>query len=66
MYDSIQEKHDGSEFAKECVRVLLKTLCSFEEKEILVSEIGAHIIDGFTIGRIFDGQLYDKDSLRIL
>ena len=46
--------------------VLLKTLCSFEEKEILVSEIGAHIIDGPTIGRIFDRQLYDKDSLRIL
>ena len=46
--------------------VLLKTLCSFEEKEILVSEIGAHIIDGLTIGQIFDGQLYDKDSLRIL
>ena len=46
--------------------VLLKTLCSFEEKEILVSEIGAHIIDGLTIGRIFDRQLYDKDSLRIL
>ena len=46
--------------------VLLKTLCSFEEKEILVSEIGAYIIDGLTIGQIFDRQLYDKDSLCIL
>jgi len=46
--------------------ILLKTLCPFEEKEILVSEIAAYIIDGLTIQQIFDGQLYDIDSLCIL
>ena len=46
--------------------VLLKTLCRFEEKEILVSKIAAAVIDDLTIQQIFDQQEYDTNILSIL
>lgn len=46
--------------------ILLKTLCRFEEKEILVSKIAIVVIDDLTIQKIFDKQVYDIERLSII
>ena len=46
--------------------ILLKTLCRFEEKEILVSRIAIAVIDDLTIQKIFDKQVYDIERLSII
>ena len=47
-------------------RVLLETVCRFDEKELLVSKIGAVVIGDLTIQEIFDRQVFDRKSLHIL
>ena len=47
-------------------KILLDTVCRFEEKEILVSKIAAAVIDDVTIQHIFDRQVYDREKLNIL
>lgn len=44
--------------------VLLETVCRFEEKELLVSKIGAAQLEDRAIREIFDKQGYD--ALRII
>jgi len=46
--------------------ILLDTVCRFEEKELLVSKIADSVLDGLSIRRIFDGQLYDTQRLSII
>ena len=43
--------------------ILLETLCSFEEKELLVSKTAAAVLKDRTIRQIFDGQVYDALSI---
>ena len=42
-------------------KILLDTVCRFEEKEILVSKIAVSVINDMTIQEIFDRLLYDRD-----
>lgn len=46
--------------------ILLKTICRFEEKEILISKVADAIIDDLTIRQIFDRHFYDTERLSIL
>ena len=46
--------------------VLLKTICRFEEKEVLVSKLAVTVIDDLKIQQIFDSQAYDTEYLRII
>ena len=46
--------------------ILIETICCFEEKEILVSQIAAAIIDDLSIQQIFDKQVYNTEKLSIL
>jgi len=46
--------------------ICLSTLCRFEEKAVLVSEIASFVIDEATIEEIFNDQLYDADCLGII
>lgn len=47
-------------------KILLDTVCCFEEKEILVSKIAVSVIDDMTIQDIFDRLLYDRDRVDII
>ncbi len=46
--------------------VLLETICRFEEKDILVSQIAVCIIDDMTIQQIFDRKAYDIEKIYII
>lgn len=46
--------------------VLIKTICRFEEKDILISQIAVTVIDDITIQQIFDRQVYDTENLYII
>lgn len=46
--------------------IRLKTVCRFEEKEILTSEIAVAVVDDLTIQQIFDERVYDTQKLSIL
>ena len=46
--------------------IRLKTVCRFEEKEILTSEIAVVVVDDLTIQQIFDERVYDTQKLSIL
>ena len=46
--------------------ILLETVCRFEEKETLVSQIATAIIDDLTIQQLFDKQVYDIGRLSII
>jgi len=59
--------HSGLWFlCDDTAQVLLKTICRFAEKELLVSEIAAATIGNLPIQQIFDMQLYDIEKLCIL
>ena len=45
---------------------LLKTLCPFDEKEILVEKTAAAVLGDLTIREIFDRRVYDMEKLCIL
>lgn len=47
-------------------KILLDTVCRFEEKEILVSKIAVSVINDMTIQEIFDRLLYDRDRVDII
>ena len=47
-------------------KILLDTVCRFEEKEILVSKIAVSVIDDITIQDIFDRLLYDRNRVDII
>ena len=46
--------------------ILLETVCRFEEKEMLVTQIAAAMIDGIPIQQIFDEEKYDAERLCII
>ena len=53
-------------FCDDTDHVLIKTICRFEEKDILISQIAITSIDDLTIQQIFDRQVYDAEKLYII
>ena len=47
-------------------KLLLDTVCRFEEKEILVSKLSTFVIADMKIQEIFDRRLYDRDRVSII
>ena len=46
--------------------ILLSTLCRFEEKDLLISQTAAFLLEGKPIAEIFNDLLYDPEKLSIL
>ena len=46
--------------------ICLSTVCSFEEKNVLVSRLAVFVLGDKTIAEIFDRRLYDSDFLTII
>jgi len=41
-------------------RILIETICGFDEKDVLISKAATIILDDLTIEQIFDGQVYEN------